>query len=300
MINYMTEVIGPPPRKNVIPGHSIAEEALVNLYRLFVEVPGLKREMPVPVDEVRYLRLAEFFIEARGHHEGRKSFDFYGQDHKSVFEQESIEGHAVRATLIGGGFQARIGQGAEARPVDVEAIPYFAYGNRGQSDLRVWLPERREDATPETLASGANASASHCWGADPVAAIHDGVVPATSRDTSVRRLSWWDHKGTREWAQLDFPRPAQVSRVRVFWFADRPAKGGCDLPASWRLLYCDGKSRGPKREPEWKPVEKASDYGIVPDRFNEVRFTPVTVTGLRLEVQLEPGWSGGISEWEVE
>jgi len=37
-----------------------------------------------------------------------------------------------------------------------------------------------------------------------------------------------------------------------------------------------------------------------PDEFNEVRFSPVTTTGLRLEVQLQSGWSGGIREREVD
>jgi DUF1680 family protein len=98
--NYMCKVIGPAPKKNVIPGHSLAEEALVRMVELFREQPGLKKEMGFAVDEQKYLKLAEFFIEARGHYEGRKSFGAYGQDHKPVFEQESIEGHAVRATLM--------------------------------------------------------------------------------------------------------------------------------------------------------------------------------------------------------
>jgi hypothetical protein len=36
------------------------------------------------------------------------------------------------------------------------------------------------------------------------------------------------------------------------------------------------------------------------DRFNRLRFPPVTTTGLRMEVQLEPNWSAGIQEWKVD
>jgi hypothetical protein len=36
------------------------------------------------------------------------------------------------------------------------------------------------------------------------------------------------------------------------------------------------------------------------DHFNRVAFAPVETKALRLEVQLQPGWSGGILEWKVE
>ena len=106
LANHMADVMGPPPKKNVVPGHSLGEEALVKLYLLFREQPELKSQMPVPVDEQRYLKLAEFWIENRGNHEGRKSYGPYGQDHQPVLQQETIEGHAVRATLLCAGLVA--------------------------------------------------------------------------------------------------------------------------------------------------------------------------------------------------
>ena len=80
LANHMADTMGPSPKKNVVPGHSLGEEALVKLYGLFREQPELKPRMPVPVDEGRYLKLAEFWIENRGNHEGRNSFGSYGQD----------------------------------------------------------------------------------------------------------------------------------------------------------------------------------------------------------------------------
>ena len=106
LANHMADVMGPPPKKNVVPGHSLGEEALVKLYLLFREQPELKSRMPVPVEEQRYLKLAEFWIENRGNHEGRQSYGAYAQDHKPVLQQETIEGHAVRATLLCAGLVA--------------------------------------------------------------------------------------------------------------------------------------------------------------------------------------------------
>jgi DUF1680 family protein len=36
------------------------------------------------------------------------------------------------------------------------------------------------------------------------------------------------------------------------------------------------------------------------DKFNQVKFKPVTTSGLRLEVKLQPRWSAGIQEWKVQ
>jgi DUF1680 family protein len=106
MANHACHVMGPPPKANVIPGHAGPEEAFAGLYLLFRARPELKKEMPVPIDEGRYLKLAAFWIENRGNHQGRLDYGSYDQDHKSVFQQETLEGHAVRATLMCTGLAA--------------------------------------------------------------------------------------------------------------------------------------------------------------------------------------------------
>ena len=64
------------------------------------------------------------------------------------------------------------------------------------------------------------------------------------------------------------------------------------MPASWKLFYKDGD--------EWKPVKTQESYEVEKDRFNRLSFSPVTTTGLRMEVQLQPNWSAGIQEWKVD
>jgi hypothetical protein len=114
----MVALMGPPPRKNIIPGHALSEESFVRLYELFRERPGLKNDLGVPVDEGSYLELARFWIDARGHHEGRQSFGEYGQDHLPVLQQTTIEGHAVRASLLAAGVAAFGVTGEQARYAD--------------------------------------------------------------------------------------------------------------------------------------------------------------------------------------
>ncbi len=127
--NHMTEIMGPPPKKAIVPCHPLPEEALVGLYELFRDEPGLKHKVPLPVDETAYLRLAEFWIDDRGHNigkpdwekdrhaaeefirnqeygDGRPSWGAYAQDDKPVVEQMDIHGHAVRAALLCAGLSA--------------------------------------------------------------------------------------------------------------------------------------------------------------------------------------------------
>lgn len=100
MANLMCRVMGPPPRQNIIPGHAVGEEAMIGLRQLFIDQPDLKARLHAPVDEQKYLELARFWIDARGHHEGRKDFGAYDQDDVPVLQQTAIEGHAVRAALM--------------------------------------------------------------------------------------------------------------------------------------------------------------------------------------------------------
>jgi hypothetical protein len=179
-------------------------------------------------------------------------------------------------------------------PATARAIPYYAWAHRELGPMAVWMAETEDAARPRpapTIATRARASASHCWSGDTVRAINDQRDPASSGDVSVPRHTWWDHRGSAEWAQLDFAEPAQLSRCAVFWFDDT-GSGGCRVPKSWGLSYREGGA--------WKPVRGASGFGVEKDRFNEVRFEPVRADALRIEVQLQEGFSGGILEWRVE
>jgi DUF1680 family protein len=101
LANYTCDQVGPAPKHELVPNHAIAEEAFADLYLFFRAHPELKREIPVAVKEDRYLELAQYWIEARGHQrQDQKSYGAYNQDHKPFSEQTAIEGHAVRAALF--------------------------------------------------------------------------------------------------------------------------------------------------------------------------------------------------------
>ncbi len=174
--------------------------------------------------------------------------------------------------------------------VDVELIPMgcarlrlSAFPQIGDGpDANEWVAALVPDAKVE---------ASHCWTTDTLDAAMDGIVPANSGDQSIPRFTWWDHLGKAEWLQVTYPKARKVSSAAVYWFDDEGV-GSCRVPASWRLLYWDGK--------DWKPAANASQFGVAKDQFNEVTFDAVQTTKLRMEVQLQAGVSGGVLEWRVK
>lgn len=73
-------------KRNWVPGHQEIELALVKLYRV--------------TQDDRYLKLAHWLLEQRGHNHGDwKAKDYY-QDLKPVSELSKISGHAVRAMYM--------------------------------------------------------------------------------------------------------------------------------------------------------------------------------------------------------
>jgi DUF1680 family protein len=170
------------------------------------------------------------------------------------------------------------------------AIPYYAWAHRGQGEMMVWLARDESKARPlprPTIASTSKASAS---GDKDGTAVNDQWDPASSSDSSKPYLHWWPNRGTAEWVQYDFAAPARVSEAEVYWYDDT-GRGGCRVPASWKLLYKSGST--------WRPVENTTPYNVEKDKYNMVRFKPVRTTALRLEIQLPEKFASGVHEWRV-
>jgi DUF1680 family protein len=171
------------------------------------------------------------------------------------------------------------------------AIPYATWANRGRGQMAVWLAADEAMArpipwpTPSTTATVTTSQARRYPGA-----INDGEDPHASDDPA-SYFDWWPRRGTSEWVEYAFERPATISRVELYWFDDT-GHGQVRVPASWRVLYKDGDA--------WTPLPTGDAYAVARDAFNTVTFRPLTTTGLRLEVTMQPEFSAGIQEWRVK
>jgi hypothetical protein len=186
-------------------------------------------------------------------------------------------------TVLKGRVQQKEGN-PQAKTTEVLAVPYYAWDNRGTDAMKVWLPTSRSGA--QTVIS-----ASYRFLNDGADEIVTNPTPANSGDGAVRRLTWWDHRGTSEWVQWKFDEAKDVSSLSVYWFDDG-SNGACRVPGSWKLSYRDGKN--------WVPVSNASGFGVQKDQLNKVKFTPIKTDALRLDVQLKDGFSGGILQLKSE
>lgn len=175
----------------------------------------------------------------------------------------------------------------------VKAIPYYAWANRGPSDMTVWIPYEASAATPKpapTIASLSKVSSS-LKNARMYGAIKDQYEPADSKDTNYPYLHWWPKKSSVEFVQYDFDKEYTVSESKVYWFDDGPW-GGCHIPDNYKLYY--------KKDGEWIPVKNTTPYTIAKDQYNAISFEPVKTTALKLEIQLPKENSTGIHEWAVK
>jgi hypothetical protein len=192
------------------------------------------------------------------------------------------------------------------KKIPLVAVPYYARANRDVTSMVVWMLEDKARAilppAPD-IASTSTVTASIKKG--QFGALNDQITPVRSGDASRGRFIWQGRRGTSEWVQYDFEKPAKVSAVEVYWYARFGT--GEKLPESWQLMYRDGG--------EFKPVANKGAYGVKPDQFNRVTFKPVKTDALRLVVKLQDKYvetylagktekpkkmSGGILEWRVE
>jgi len=106
-------------------------------------------------------------------------------------------------------------------------------------------------------------------------------------------MTWWDHRGTVEWVSYRFPTDKKLSACSIYWFDDT-GLGACRVPAQWQLLVHDGQL--------WKPVKltDVSKYAVELNRFNRITFEPVSAREWKLEVKLQPKFSGGVLKWKME
>lgn len=147
----------------------------------------------------------------------------------------------------------------------------------------------------------ATPTASFTAGWNSVAGLNDDVAPTSSADVSPDDNAnvWgaWPEVGT-QWVQYDWDAPVTVGTVRAYFVSNLDGAGvGISVPRGWVAQHWDEDAQA------WLDVEAPSGYPTQVDVFNEVTFSPVTTTRLRLVLEAQGTISGqsslGIKEWQV-
>ncbi len=174
-------------------------------------------------------------------------------------------------------------------------IPYYAWDNRGDDAMIVWLPENDSLANasiptiPEYIA---DVKATHTFDQDDVYAMVTNGYPASSFDTSIPRWTSWPQKGKEQTVELILKRPVTLQSFSVYWYDDN---GGVQIPKSWSLEY--------KQNGEWKafPIYVTDEYRMLKDQYNMVHpGEEITAEALRLKIMPLPDAAAGILSVQIE
>jgi uncharacterized protein len=218
-----------------------------------------------------------------------------GNTLSSEFRSDLLNGvQVIRGRAAGLAFDEK--GGVQRAEQQFMAIPYATWANRGRGQMAVWFARVDAAARPTpypTIATTSTIAASplpNGRGKNPRNMI-DGDEPANSADPSAY-FDWWPVQGSKsEWIEITFGKPAAVSETEVYWFDDT-GRGGVRVPASWRLLYKNGD--------QWTPVQSSQAFGVERNAWNAVRFTPVTTSGLRIEIVMQEKFSAGVQELKIK
>jgi DUF1680 family protein len=169
------------------------------------------------------------------------------------------------------------------------AIPYYAWSHRGPAEMAVWLARKETAVEPAGIPSIAETSTvTASEKGIGIEAVNDGLIPSGSSDISFPVFTFLPRKGSTEWLQYDFGKTYEPSIVEVYWLEDDENR----LPESWKIQYRKGN--------EWEDVWTPHGFSLEKDKLNTVIFETVKTDALRLELQMQPGFSAGIFEWRVK
>ena len=219
------------------------------------------------------------------------------------FEPDLLNGVAVIRGEVRTAVRAGDGLSAADPRHELTAIPYYAWGNRADGEMSVWLardPARAKRPPVPTLASTSRMSSS-CGdgsvdanypggraptiaarfypraqsGSAGLEALSDQAALTGSADGSGAFFRLRPQTGDAAWIQADFAEPAEVSHAEVYWKDDGELT---ILPESWEIQY--------RKDGRWIPAAAAGPYPVEKDAFNRIEFEKVRTDGLRLAIKL--------------
>ena len=187
-------------------------------------------------------------------------------------------------------FEATASSGIKEEKIPFKAIPYYAWANRGGSEMMVWIPNEKQAVFPEpiaTKATKAKLTTSKTARTGALYVVNDSYKPDMSGSIEATHFNFWPSKNSTEWIDMTFDKPTTVSKSTVYW---KDEKKGTQFPKSYKLYYKSGDN--------WKEV-KVKGYPIHPDgEPSTITFKKVNTLALRLEIE-QGDVQAGLYEWEV-
>jgi len=191
--------------------------------------------------------------------------------------------------------------GDSVKKASIKLIPYYAWNNRGDESMIVWMPRNKKVAAKGmksnllTKSQYGEILASHTYKDDDVAAVIDGKWPKKSSDQKLPRWTSLPYKNRRGDISIDFPETRKLESVSVYWYEDTTGEK-VRLPRDWWVEYKNDDG-------EWRHMKKyiTDFYGLKKDTFNMVRpEKPLTCDAIRICVLPTVEYCMGIHEIELD
>jgi len=189
-----------------------------------------------------------------------------------------------------------VSEGGAVENISLTMLPYYAWDNRSDSTMIVWIPQKAKLAEATIVHINEifdYLKASHTNPGEDVTAIADNQDPSNSHDGSIPRWTSWPQRGRNQSIEMVLKKPVDLQSFSVYWYDDH---GGVQVPESWKLEYRTANNRW-----EQFPLHVTDSYSTFPDQFNRVHPGKSITTGaLRLLLTPKKDAAVGILEVKVE
>ena len=191
--------------------------------------------------------------------------------------------------------------GESTKKSTVKLIPYYAWNNRGEESMVVWMP-RNEPLARESMISNLLTSSSygkvlatHTFDEDTVAAVVDGKTPRTSADQKQPRWTSLPFNNRGQNIIVEFGEKRNVGSIAIYWY-EAPNSGKVKLPRGWWVDYKVGDG-------DWTRMKRSAtdSFGLERDKFNVVHpKAPLRCDAISIRILPQVGFCMGVHEIHVE
>jgi hypothetical protein len=195
---------------------------------------------------------------------------------------------------------------APARLVTADQVDLSGNARIVDSFQKAGVDLTAPDGLNTDLAAGKTATASFTTTSpaaqktDPANAV-DGFtisgLPVTSGAYVGTNPIWGDlgSPNAQDWLQVDLGKPARIGDVKLYFYDNKAFGSGGNTyraPASYTVQYFDGSN--------WVDVPNQAHSPAVPaPNYNDVTFTPVTTSKVRVVMNRAAGFAVGVKEIQV-
>ena len=183
----------------------------------------------------------------------------------------------------------------DSETVKSRLIPYYAWNNRGNGSMIIWLPTKEDQIIylDGDVARGGKfktVKASYTGPRGSLTGITEPASPQSSHDRTIQ--PWLSHpqRDKSQWVEIELANK-QVKSVGIYWYDDNRQ---INVPESWSLEY--------KLNGQWKPFDLSGgdSYGTEKNIYNTIHpESQLLCDALRIKMKPQKEKAIGILDVDV-